>query len=378
MENKEHAIRVDRLTKYYGQLIAVDNISFGVQKGELFGFLGPNGAGKTTTVRILTGVTKKDNGEVTVMGYPAGSIAAKQVSGVVPEFTNAYMDLTGWGNLMLVAGLYRVSKTQAAERGINLLRALGLYDRRDSLAKTYSMGMRRRLIVASALLADPEIVFLDEPTSGLDVQSARLVRSHLKELKRRGKTIFLTTHNMTEAAEMCDRVAIINRGILVSIDTPDNLRITAGREYLLDIIFDKPVPNEILLKLPGVSRIEKAHEIEAAEQMRMQSVMMGMRPGRARPGGIPGTGSARGPNMGKDPGDKSGAGGLITGPAGKAAAERSEDNRVRLYTEETEKLIASLVDFSREHSLKMKIMNVRPPSLEDAFVRLIEGADHEK
>ncbi len=358
------AIEVTNLTKYYGQLLAVDHVSFEVKRGEFFGFLGPNGAGKTTTIRMLTGVIKKNAGEARVMEYPAGSIAAKQISGVMPELSNAYLDLTGWGNLMLMAELYRIPKAQAKERAEALLQQLGLYERKASLANTYSMGMRKRLVLCMALLSDPQILFLDEPSSGLDVQSTRFIRALLQNLKKEGKTLFLTTHNMDEAAEICDRVAIINHGKLVAVDTPDNLSITGGRVYLIDVSFDKPVPSEVLAKLPGVSRLETAQAIETADRLRAQMAMAGV----GRPGGMGGGGQGRMQMQ------------MAATTSGPPAGEgkKPDGSRFRLYTENTTLLVTTLVDFSRANSLTMNILNVRPPSLEDAFVRLTEEKSHEK
>ncbi|MDD5038756.1 MAG: ABC transporter ATP-binding protein [Dehalococcoidales bacterium] len=381
------AIEVKGLTKYFGQLLAVDHVSFEVKKGEFFGFLGPNGAGKTTTARMLTGVIKKNDGEAKVMGYPAGSFTAKQLSGVMPEISNAYLDLTGWGNLMLMAELYRIPREQAKEQASSLLEQLGLLERRDSLAKTYSMGMRKRLVLCMALLSDARILFLDEATSGLDVQSTRFIRALLRNLKQEGKTIFFTTHNMDEAAEMCDRVAIINHGKIVAMDTPDNLSITAGRVYLLDVSFDKPVRPEVLAKLPGVSRLETAQAIEAADRLRAQTAMAGV----GRPGGMGGgksqmqaqmaggTSSPTGmgtPGVGKGSLPGMGAGKLSG--VGTGEGEKTDSSRFRLYTENTTLLVTTLVDFSRTNSLTMNILNVRPPSLEDAFMRLTEEKSREK
>jgi ABC-2 type transport system ATP-binding protein len=357
------AIEVKGLTKHYGQILAVDHISFRVEKGELFGFLGPNGAGKTTTIRMLIGVIKKDEGEAMVMGYPAGSLPAKQLSGVVPEMANAYIDLSGWDNLMLMAALYRTPTTEAKRRGEIMLKELGLYERKDNKASTYSMGMRKRLLLAMALINDPQILFLDEPTSGLDVQSARSIRAMLRNLKQQGKTIMLTTHNMEEAAELSDRVAIIDHGKLVAVDTPDGLSITACRVYLIDVSFDRPVAAEALSKLPGVSQLETAQAIEAADRLRMQ-----MAQGIAgRPGG---TGGGRG-QMAAEP-----AGGYLSAEVNKR--ENQSGSRFRLYTENTTMLVNALVDFSRANSLVMNLLNVRPPSLEDAFVRLTEEKSREK
>ncbi len=385
--NNGFAIEVQDLTKHYGQILAVDHISFEVKTGESFGFLGPNGAGKTTTIRMLTGVINKDEGKAQVMGYPAGSLAAKQVSGVMPELSNAYLDLTGWGNLMLMAELYRVPPAQAKERAGSFLTELGLFERKYSLASTFSMGMRKRLVLCMALLPDPQILFLDEPTSGLDVQSTRFIRALLQNLKKEGKTLFLTTHNMDEAAEMCDRVAIINHGKLVAVDTPDNLSITGGRVYLIDVSFDKPVRSEVLAELPGVSRLETAQAIETADRLRAQMAIAGVgRPGGMGGGGgrmqaqmASGTGSPTGmgtPGAGR--GSMPGMGDGRSSGVGTGEGETTDSSRFRLYTENTTLLVTTLVDFSRTNSLTMNILNVRSPSLEDAFVRLTEEKSREK
>jgi len=257
LENKS-AITVEGLTKYYGNFLAVDHVSFNVNKGDLFGFLGPNGAGKTTTVRILTGIIRAEGGRALVRGYPAGSLQAKQLSGVVPEQANAYVDLSGWDNLMLMAELYRVRLSEAKRRAEALLKEVGLYEKKENLVKTFSLGMRKRLILCLALISEPQVLFLDEPTSGLDVQSTRLIRGMLRTLRKEGKTVFLTTHNMDEASDLCDRVAIINHGKLVTIDTPERLRIGAGRFHVVEIGFEKPVAPEILSHLLNVYKVENA------------------------------------------------------------------------------------------------------------------------
>ena len=257
MENKS-AITVEGLTKYYGNFLAVDHISLIVNDGELFGFLGPNGAGKTTTVRILTGIINPEEGKALVMGYPAGSLQAKQLSGVVPEQANAYVDLSAWDNLMLMAELYRVRISEAKHRAKALLQEVGLYEKKDNLVKTFSLGMRKRLILCLALVSEPHVLFLDEPTSGLDVQSTRFIRETLRKLRKEGRTIFLTTHNMDEASELCDRIAIINHGKLVALDTPEKLRIGAGQFHVVEISFENPVTPDILSQLPNVDKVEGA------------------------------------------------------------------------------------------------------------------------
>jgi len=245
------------LTKYYGELLAVDHINLTVRKGEFFGFLGPNGAGKTTTLRMLTGVIKADEGRASILQYKAGSLKAKQVTGVVPEMANAYGDLSGWRNLMLMAELYGIPASVARERGTNLMQETGLYSRKDSLVRTYSKGMKQRLILCLALISDPEVLFLDEPTSGLDVQSARLIKDLLQELNAKGKTIFLNTHDMEEANQLCDRVAIINEGKLVAIDAPEKLRMAVSGMHSVEISFDNMVNPEVLAAIPGVNTVKK-------------------------------------------------------------------------------------------------------------------------
>ena len=251
------AIEVRSLTKRYNGLVAVDSVSFEVKRGESFGFLGPNGAGKTTTVRMLTGVIKADSGTALVMGFPAGSLEAKQVTGVVPEMSNAYLDLSGWSNLMLMAELYGIPGGEARKRGLNLLQELGLQDRKDSQVRGYSKGMRQRLILCMALISDPELLFLDEPTSGLDVQSARLIRELLQKLNATGKTIFLTTHDMDEANQLCDRVAIISKGRIAAIDAPEKLRLATSTMHSVEVSFADTVSPDVLKGIPGVSQVTK-------------------------------------------------------------------------------------------------------------------------
>jgi ABC-2 type transport system ATP-binding protein len=251
------AVEVLGLTKRYGQLAAVDHLTFEVEKGEVFGFLGPNGAGKTTTVRMLTGVITPDDGKAIVMGYKSGTLRAKQVAGVVPEMSNAYGDLSGWDNLILMADLYGVASNKARENSASLLHKVGLHQRRKDLVKTYSRGMKQRLILAMAMISDPYILFLDEPTSGLDVQSARLIKGLIQDLNWAGKTIFLTTHDMDEANQLCHRVAIINRGKLVAIDPPEKLRMAVSGMQSVEVSFDREVNSEFLAELDGVEVVKR-------------------------------------------------------------------------------------------------------------------------
>jgi len=255
--NPSPAIEVHALNRRFGDVLAVDHVDFAVNRGEFFGFLGPNGAGKTTTVRMLTGVINPDGGTARLLGYRAGSLEAKQITGVVPETSNAYLDLSGWRNLMLMAELYGVSGREAHQRGSALLQELGLLERKDSLARGYSKGMKQRLILCMALISDPELLFLDEPTSGLDVQSARLIRELLQKLSAAGKTIFLTTHDMDEANQLCDRVAIINNGKIAAIDAPEKLRLLTSSMHSVEVSFSDAVSPDALEGIDGVTEVTK-------------------------------------------------------------------------------------------------------------------------
>ncbi len=255
----EHVIQVQNLTKIYGKLMAVNHINFEVLKGEIYGFLGPNGAGKTTTLRMLTGIIRPDKGEANILGFNIQKepLKAKQNIGVVPETSNAYVDLSAWQNMMLMSELYGIPKKEAENRAENLLDRLGIYDRRDDKVNAFSKGMKQRLILCMALVNDPLLIFLDEPTSGLDVQSTHLIRDILQEFPEQGKTIFLTTHNMDEANNLCDRVAIINKGQIAAIDRPEKLKNMIKKLKSIEISFDKALNTKNLSELPHITQIRK-------------------------------------------------------------------------------------------------------------------------
>ena len=255
----ETAIEVKGLIKNYEEITAVNHINFEVRKGEIFGFLGPNGAGKTTTIRILTGVIKPDSGTATIMDYSIlkEPLKAKQIISVVPEMANAYIDLTAWQNLMLIGELYGVSKKKRQERADHLLKEFKLFERRNHLARGFSKGMKQKLILCMALLTEPQVLFLDEPTSGLDVESARLIRDTIRQYNEHGATIFLSTHNMEEANQLCDRIAIINYGRIAAIDSPENLRMESSSLKSVEISFNKPVPVNELSGIPKITGAKK-------------------------------------------------------------------------------------------------------------------------
>jgi len=252
-------IEAKRLTRKFGNLVAVDHIEFGVYQGEIFGFLGPNGAGKTTTVRMLTGVIDPTEGTATIQGHDIRiePLLSRTHIAVVPEEANVYLDLSVWQNLMLMAELHGIVRDRRIQEAERLLDALGLAERKKQKARTLSKGLRQRLMLCAALVTGPEVLLLDEPTSGLDVQSARLIRQIVRDLNRSGLTVFLTTHNMSEAGEMCSRVAIIDKGCIAAIDTPEKLRATISSRQYVEVRFAAAAPEHNELKsLPGVSQID--------------------------------------------------------------------------------------------------------------------------
>jgi ABC-2 type transport system ATP-binding protein len=235
------AIKTQGLVKQYGDLVAVNHLDVEVYDGEFFGLLGPNGAGKTTTIRILTGQTKPTSGTVEVAGYDIihDAVNAKQQIGAVPDISNIYDEMSAWDNLIFAAQLYRVPKNEREKRAKELLDLFGLYERRKDRAGVFSKGMKRRLTIAAALIHKPRILFLDEPTSGLDVQSSRMIRSLIKDLNAKGTTVFLTTHYIEEADQLCQRVAIINKGRIVAVDNPEKLKASVEKHQIIEVSFDQ-------------------------------------------------------------------------------------------------------------------------------------------
>lgn len=231
------AIEVKNLTRSFNGLLAVKEISFTVDQGEIFGFLGPNGAGKTTTIRILTGQLRPSEGTAQVMGCDVveDRQKLKPQIGVVFESQNLYERLTGRENLNFYARLYRVDRQRVDE----VLNFVGLDRRAQDKVATYSNGMKQRLLIARALLHEPQVLFLDEPTRGLDPNMARDIRKLIRDLAESGMTVFLTTHYMEEADQLADRVAIIDRGSIVALDKPSELKAAyrVGHETSLEDVF---------------------------------------------------------------------------------------------------------------------------------------------
>jgi ABC-type multidrug transport system ATPase subunit len=222
----ESAIEVTSVTRHFGDLTAVNDLSFEVGRGEIFGLLGPNGAGKTTMINLILGLLKAHQGRIKVLGYDV-SVQTRQVYrrvGYVPQETNLYLDLSAEDNLWHHAALYCGDLKVVKDRMEELLYFTALWQRRKDPVRTYSGGMKRRLALARALLHDPEIIFFDEPTLGVDVQGRFALWEHIQQQRGEGKTFIISTNNMVEADTLCDRLLIIDHGKAITLDTPENLK----------------------------------------------------------------------------------------------------------------------------------------------------------
>jgi ABC-2 type transport system ATP-binding protein len=301
-------IRVKDLTKSYGPNLAVDHVSFEVKEGEVFGFLGPNGAGKTTTIRMMVGLTQPSSGTALIDGHDIlrKPVKVKQTIGLVPETSNLYGELTSLENLIYQAELYGVVRKERKERALQLLEEFGLKEHQEKPFQKLSRGLKRRLTIATALIHHPTILFLDEPTTGLDVMSARGLRKFIGDLKKIGITIFLTTHYIPEAEGLCDRIAIIVKGKIRIIDTPDNIKAQIKETEILEIGLNR-VSEDLKNKLVSIEGIEK----------------------------------------------------IVI-----------DENRIRFHTKILEQVISSIIRFLEENGAKIETINTLSPSLEDAFVRI--------
>jgi ABC-2 type transport system ATP-binding protein len=219
-------IKAHNLSKYYGDNVAVKNVSFTVNSGEIFGFLGPNGAGKTTTIKMIVGLLQPSNGSIEVCGYnvQTQSLQAKASNGYVPDTPNLYPKLSGRELLRFVGDLYEMNHKQIEYRINELLNLFDLTQAGNDTIDSYSHGMQQKTVLAAALMHDPKVLILDEPTVGLDPRSARMIKDILRQLADRGAAIFLSTHILEIAERMCDRIGIINHGQLVAIGTMAELR----------------------------------------------------------------------------------------------------------------------------------------------------------
>lgn len=306
-----NAIEVEDLTKYYEKFLAVDCINFTVKQGEIFGFLGPNGAGKTTTQRMLSTLLTPTEGWILIHGHDLSrdSYPAKRRIGLVPEESNVYTELTAWDNLMFTASLYRVPHGERAKRARELLETFGLWEKLDIKAENFSKGMRRRLSIAMAIIHKPSLLFLDEPTPGLDAQSIRTIWELIRRMNAEGTTVFITTHQIEEANQLCGRVAIISHGKIAAIDTPERLKANFRRTQSVEVAFegDGAEKRPALESLPGVTTQTKV-------------------------------------------GDK-----------------------IRLYTEDPSALLPHIIQYAESHTLRIVSLNTLSPSLEDVFLEITGG-----
>jgi ABC-2 type transport system ATP-binding protein len=235
-------LKLEALTKIYGKFIALDNISLEVAPGEIFGFLGPNGAGKTTTLKIIAGLLKPSSGRVYINGIDLAldPVRAKRLMGYIPDNPFLYQKLTGREFLNFICGAYGVAETEGRERIESLLDLFDLTPWSDELIEGYSHGMKQRLVMSASLLHQPQLLIVDEPMVGLDPKGAQLVKNLFKDLAQQGTAIFMSTHTLSLAQELCHRIAIIHKGRLIALGTMQELQTLAlSQDHQLEDIFFK-------------------------------------------------------------------------------------------------------------------------------------------
>jgi ABC-2 type transport system ATP-binding protein len=285
------AIAIEHLTRRFGELVAVNDLTLDVYQGEIFGFLGHNGAGKTTTVRLLNGVLDASGGSARVLGLDPGrdGTALRRRTGVLTENPSLDERLTAKENLRFYADLNNVPGEMVAQRIEQLLADFELLDRADEKVGGYSKGMKQRLALARPLLHEPELLFLDEPTAGLDPVASLHVRQLITHLsKQEGRTIFICTHNLVEAQRLCHRVAVLEHGRLLAIGTPAELGQRFGKAHRLDIEFDQaqvPLALETLGRIPGITAVAGENGIvtvTGAARERIPDVIQALSGGQIR------------------------------------------------------------------------------------------------
>ena len=257
-----YSVETRSLSKSFGTVTAVNNISFAVESGEIFGFLGPNGAGKSTTIMILTTLLKPTSGQALVFGFDvmAQPKQVRQSIGYVQQESTVDEYLTGRENLLLQARLNHIPKDQIDKRIDDVLELIELSDKQNDPVVTYSGGMRKRLDIAGGLLHRPKVLFLDEPTVGLDIQTRRKIWEYIKKIHKEFEmTIFLTTHYMEEADQLCDRIGIIDRGEIQVIDSPENMKNAMGNE-VISLMFENGNSADFLSQLRQIDLIKKINE----------------------------------------------------------------------------------------------------------------------
>ncbi len=250
-------VRVTNLKKMYGSFTAVDDVSFQIKKGEIFGFLGPNGAGKTSTINMIIGLSRPTAGEIEVGGVDVRQQTkkAQTIMGIVSDESNLYNEIDGFDNLCFCAALYGMRKKERESRALQLLELFRLKDAGKRPFKAYSKGMRRKLTIAAALIHSPQILFLDEPTTGIDVESSRQIREIIVGLKQEGTTVFLTTHYIEEAERICDRIAFIAKGQIVASGTLSELMENISYDHAVRFVTGKnaeSLVDELQFRFKGI------------------------------------------------------------------------------------------------------------------------------
>jgi ABC-2 type transport system ATP-binding protein len=368
---RQAIIEVDKLEKRYraGAIKAVDGIDFGVNGGEVFGLLGPNGAGKTTTIGVLTTRVLPTGGRATVAGIDvvADPVGLKPHIAVVPQRNNLDRSLTAIENLTFHAAYFGIPRRERQERALKLLKEFGLSERANDKVDRYSGGMAQRLLIARALMHSPEVLFLDEPTTGLDPQARLFLWEVIEAFNHNGLTILLTTHDMEEAEKLCHRMAIMDRGKILALDTPANLSqlVPAGTRVELRVRTPDGAPlsdsvKEVILSsvrsLPGVSEAEwtvarKGGREAAGGPPPWIAAMMaggGAKPGKGKGGPFPSGGPPPGPPAEQDQGEP----------------------MLRLYAERGGELAVEAARIVLERELELADLHIAQPSLEDVFIHL--------
>jgi ABC-2 type transport system ATP-binding protein len=349
-------VEVRDLVKRYrkAKVNAVDGVSFAVRRGEVFGLLGPNGAGKTTTVGILTTRVRRSGGMASVSGVDVGAdpVRARGLVAVVPQRNNLDRSLSIRQNLLFHAAYHGVPAAERTRRADALLEEFGLAERADDKPDMFSGGQAQRVMVARALMHAPEVLFLDEPTTGLDPAARLFVWDRVRDLKARGVTIVLTTHDMDEAAELADRVGIMDHGKLLALDTPAALtRGLPGRTTLeVAVVLNGTPPDDLLRELGALDGVERVEQVASAGPS----------------GGWPPMGGPMGPMGGAMGGPPAGP---PSGPPAAAVAQR--ELRARLYLAgDAPQLVAPVAAAVVSHDAQLTDVAIGAPSLEDVFIAL--------
>jgi len=346
-------VAVENLVKRYPKrpVNAVDGVSFGVQRGEVFGLLGPNGAGKTTTVGVLTTRVRPTSGRATIAGIDVvqDPVAARRRLGVVPQRSNLDRSLSARQNLLFHAAYHGIQAEERRQRAQALLEQFGLLDRADDKVDFFSGGQSQRIMIARALMHEPEVLFLDEPTTGLDPQARLFVWDRIRDLRGRGVTIILTTHDMDEATELCERVGIMDHGKILALDTPDALTATVPGKNTLEVGIktNQADREKLVAMLGGLAGVEKLEHVTKT--------------GGGAPAGMGGPWGAMmgGPPAGAGPAP------VMPGP------DTSGPLRLRLYLNvEAPSVVAPVARVVTDAGAELQELAIGKPSLEDVFIHL--------